>query len=400
VVIYRLEDGLRTHVLDGHSGSVYCLAPSGDGQWLATGSSDQTIRFWPLAGCDSLAPLGTRFERRDAAVVVAQVDKNGFGDVGGLKAGDVVEEFKINRTAIAADAFLERFAALPPNDVIEMQVRRPGVAAPVQFLTTKRDRPALTLYVGIDQEWVFWMPRGYYDSSVTGDSNHLGWQVNRAPFGKLVATEFFKIRTHERELRQIKGAPGNLLDRLLDTADESVTLGPPPVAQPAEVLTDQPPRVVPLAGAGGIAVMGSDGKAIAPGSPLPEVVRMESGVLAIDWKLESLEKRAPVTFELRVDGRVVRPPDRPALNPATGVAVVPLRQELEPGKYKLMAVARKNDRGVEQAHFVTVEVTGKPRPKPRRLTVVTIAPSFDDPQLPEIKFAARDMDRLPPFFTG
>jgi hypothetical protein len=127
--------------------------------------------------------------------------------------------------------------------------------------------------------------------------------------------------------------------------------------------------------------------------------KMEPGVLAIDWKLESLEKRAPVTFELRVDGRVVRPPDRPALNPATGVAVVPLRQELEPGKYKLMAVARKNDPGVEQAHFVSVEVTGKPRPKPRRLTVVTIAPSFDDPQLPEIKFAARDMDRLPPFFT-
>ena len=63
VWFYRLEDGRPTRLCSGHSGPVYCLAPSKDGRWLATGSSDQTVRLWTLAGCDSPPTLGAEFGR-------------------------------------------------------------------------------------------------------------------------------------------------------------------------------------------------------------------------------------------------------------------------------------------------------------------------------------------------
>ncbi len=40
------KDTSRT--LAGHSGAVYAVAFSPDSQWLATGSLDETIRFWEI----------------------------------------------------------------------------------------------------------------------------------------------------------------------------------------------------------------------------------------------------------------------------------------------------------------------------------------------------------------
>src|SRR5262249_28596619 len=58
VILFDLETGQRVRYLVGHTDKVYALAPSPDGKWLVTGSSDQTVRLWRLEGRDRVPSLG------------------------------------------------------------------------------------------------------------------------------------------------------------------------------------------------------------------------------------------------------------------------------------------------------------------------------------------------------
>lgn len=49
VALYDVLSGRRTLVLTGHPDGVLALAFSGDGRWLVSGSSDQTVRIWEVA---------------------------------------------------------------------------------------------------------------------------------------------------------------------------------------------------------------------------------------------------------------------------------------------------------------------------------------------------------------
>ncbi len=398
VAIYRLDDGVLTRFLDGHTGAVYCVAPSRDGKWLATGSSDQTILLWSTAGCDTIAPLGAEFERRGQTLAIKSVTPRGHAEISGLQAGDVIESIYVRARKQEAEAFLKSVAAIAPNTGIEFEVSRPPAAERLRFGTTKRDRPVLSLFVGRDREWVLWMPRGYYDTSVAGDSTLLGWQINRTTPERPLPTDFFPIRTHERALRQPRSAPGNLIDRLLDTGDEAVVLGEQPRDQAPEIVKDRPPpQLTAQVGAGGAAIREADGPAIDVGGPLPERIAMAPGRVVVDWKIVPGPAQAAGQIELRVDGQTIRPSERLAIDAAAGVATVSQPLDLDPGTYRLTALAR-DETGIERAHHLTAEVVGPSRPKPERLKVLAIAPTFSGP-LPQIPFAQKDAEDLAPFFA-
>jgi hypothetical protein len=236
VVFHRRDDGLRTRFYAGHAGFVYCLAPSPDGRWLATGSSDQTLRLWTLAGCDALAPLGADFGPGPAAAerVVARVEPLGFAEAMGLQAGDVIEKYVIGDAFLPPEDFFARVGSVPPNTPIQFQVRRQidvlGLTFTERFPlgTTKRDAPALSFFPGLDGEWVLWMPRGYYDTSIAGDRRFLGWHINPPALSPPRPTDYLAIEQFEREMRR-----PDLLNRLDATADPLAVLREDPRGWPS-----------------------------------------------------------------------------------------------------------------------------------------------------------------------
>ena len=49
IKLWRIADGTLSRILEGHAGSVSSVAFAPDGQTLASGSFDNTIRLWRIA---------------------------------------------------------------------------------------------------------------------------------------------------------------------------------------------------------------------------------------------------------------------------------------------------------------------------------------------------------------
>ena len=250
VVIYARQNNgtyLRTRVLTGHEAGVYALAPSPDGRWLLTGSADQTLRLWPLAGCDQLPAFGATFAPADdGTFTVAAVAPFSFAEAAGLQPGDLVQDFYLEGKPRDPATGLAAIDSTPPDARVEFRVKRGEALIPLG--NTRRDSPALSLFVGLDREWVVWTPRGHYETSIAGDRRFLGWHRNGATVNVdnpevdlAAATDFFTIDRFETELRQ----PA-VLDTLLATADLAASLAaaPAPAHQPVPLVAqDAPPRL-------------------------------------------------------------------------------------------------------------------------------------------------------------
>ena len=186
IVIHGLADGQKTRELLGHSGPVYGLAPSPDGRWLASVSADQTLRLWSLAGCDSRPPLGARLERDAQGYwIVKEVAVRSFAEQMGVKVDDrVAGAWKwqgSGREALAIERLDAEIDTIPPSFGVRLvlDLIRAGARVAPMPQTSRRDQPALSLLAAANKEWILWMPEGYYDTSIAGDSRLLGWHVNR-----------------------------------------------------------------------------------------------------------------------------------------------------------------------------------------------------------------------------
>ncbi len=191
VVVFDFETGRRTRMFAGHSGPVVSVVSSPDGRWLASSSFDQVIMLYALAGCDRRPALGARLRQQaDSSWVIHEIEPASFAEAIGLQAGDVVLEAAIGMEMYARTGRIERFSAdadevAPGLQMIGLRVRRLLMlpilnAIPVTKLIpcTKRDNALLTLFPGIDKEWVLWTRQGYYDSSAVADQKYLGWHRN------------------------------------------------------------------------------------------------------------------------------------------------------------------------------------------------------------------------------
>jgi len=373
VIFFRLEDGARTRLYAGHSGPVYTLAPSPDGLWLATGSSDQTVRFWRLAGCDTLAPLGARFQTQAGRTTVAGIEPRSFAEAMNLRVGDQLQEIYIGGKRVADVAPL---ASVVPNTKIEFAVLRAGKR--VELITTKRDAPVLSLFPALDREWVLWTPRGYYDTSAIGDRRYLGWHRNR--LAATEPTDYFSFDNFEKDLRK-----PTELDRLLQTADlaalDPAPGGPVPPRAPEQIVAeDRLPKLEVV------------------GPPRPAFEPLVAGDAAVPIRVRaSTEDGADgrgLIRSLRVlvdSGKVTEI----AFNPPVATVDREVTVRMNPGIHKVSVVA-VNSLSKERAN--TFDVIAPPAQKPveqepPRLIVLAIgAGAFGkgDTGLPAIPFAAED----------
>jgi WD40 repeat protein len=392
VLIINLDTGQRTRYFAGHAGPVYALAPSADGRWLVTGSSDQTVRLWALAGCDTPPPLGATLRRAANGVrTVATITPNGFADRMGLKAGDVVEKCYVGAAEQPQDTFFGQVNGVLPNTQVVLQVRRAG--AVVRLLTTRRESPALSLFPGEDGEWVAWVPEGYYDASPAGDRRYLGWHRNApwlswplpaglAWFRWPSPTDFFPAQRFEAELRR----PA-VLDVLFRTADMTQALAaaappappapappPAPVRPPAVLVAeDAPPRI----------------RLLAP-APRPDRGALAVGAPALTIRAVASSGGSSLVSSLRVliDGRQVAAPT--LIVPPSAEVDRELPVTVPPGRYRLSVVAT-NAKGKERSEGFDVEYAAPPPREPRLVVVAAGTGAFDDTGVPAIRFADRDL---------
>jgi WD40 repeat protein len=379
VAFYNLDDGKRTRLYAGHSGPVYALAPSPDGKWLVTGSSDQTARVWKLAGCDTLAPLGATYEKdANGQWHVATVDRLGFADLMGMKANDQVEMFIIgDDPPLTPDVFLARVGSVPPNTPIQFMVRRGAEQIPLG--TTRRDAPVLALFLGLDREWVLWMPQGYYETSTDGDRRYLGWHRNGTTAAR--PTDYFAADKFERELRQPIVLTTLLQQADLGAALAAVAVGP--ARDPAQLAKTDGPPVIRIVGP--------------PARSLDKPLVANAPAVAVRAIVETEGRRPIRELRVQVDGRTIGAPL--VFDPPVAQLDRPLELPALSGTHRVNVVA-VNDQGKERIEGFELD---SPAPPPRtpRLAVLAIGAGgpFQDQAIPTIRFANEDAKDVSAFLS-
>lgn len=380
VLIFDPETGKRLRHLDGHEGPVTALAPSPDGRWLATASTDQVVRLWPLAGCDRPATLGLTLRKDpDGSWLIDSVERLGFADRDRMKLqpGDEFLYANVNTTEQSAsrpaewsqdfDAWLEQADAAPPKTTMQAFVRRGEEILGVS--TTKRDKPVLSLFVGLDHEWVLWMPEGYYETSIHGDRRYLKWHRNGP--GADQPTDIFPADRFERELRR-----PDVLTTLVRTADLDQALAALPIEarDPETLVAGGAPPIVEIEAAAGANLDAE----IAAGP----AIRIAPTVRADDGRSLIREVRIQVNGLTIGDPRVFDPPVREFAGPF----LVPIGS----GPHRVSVVA-VNEQSRSRIVGVDVERREPPAKQPRVAVLgIGVPGPFDGEAIAPILFADSD----------
>jgi WD40 repeat protein len=421
VAVFDFESGERKRVYAGHSSPVVSLAPSPDGRWLASGSMDQTVMLYPLDGCDARALLGFTYgPRLDRVLRILSVEPKSFAAAMGLLPGDVLVRVGIGwgednkrfyNTPQEIEGFFGQLPGLDPYlYMIGIKVRRTLMIPTIGLITyetelptTRRNNPALVLFLGTDREWLFWTPQGYYDTSIEGDARFLGWHIN-PPFRTTRPTDFVPIGTFAETMNR-----RDVVDRVwrtgvLDLAAAvpapapvrapAAAPAPAPIAAPPTVVVaeNQPPRIVFASVQGGTEL---------PAPWLPWTVDRPNPQITI--RIAAAGKSPIRRRRIILDERpITRDPNVEPVGELN--EVVPLNG-LPPNRRVRLAVEAANEGGsqrTETIDLVYVPVANPPKPAeppppapaPPRLHLLTIGCDQFAGGLPPIEFASHDAKSL------
>ncbi len=261
------------------------------------------------------------------------------------------------------------------------EARGPNGTTPFVRAISKRDSPILTLFPGVDHRWVLWSPRGYYDSSADGDRKFLGWLTNRGTVAQLLAGSFDSIDKFEARFRQLK-APGNVIDRLLDTGNPQVAVAANPAA--ADPATSR-----------------LDALAISPAVPAarpPGPIPVAAPTLVVNYRAVAATLAALIReVWVEMNGkRVANVPLAAPVQNTQGQLTLPIGEERDI-RANLVVV---DGQGVQRVQSLDISNQTPPPPLARKskLEIVAIgADDFSDKRFPRIQYAESDARDLAKF---
>ncbi len=206
-----------------HNGEILSVGVSHDGRYLVSGSEDQTIKVWSLAGLANINPgfpqssiWGADFGLEGGQLVVRNVLNVGIAFGRQLREGDVVATMQFGLQQANGPAQMKAVLdQREPWEAVVLTVNRGGqLQKPVVIVPGWE--PLMTLLVDQRDEWALFTPEGFYDASVAEGQTLFGWQINRGPnyTPRFLAAETLQ-KDFERPdlLRQILGA-GSVIDAL------------------------------------------------------------------------------------------------------------------------------------------------------------------------------------------
>jgi WD40 repeat protein len=185
----------------GHSGSVRSVAVSPDGQYLASGSEDQSVILWKISESGYAYSMRTIFDTKEFGDYFSSLPVDSLTREPSKKAWeDVMRWMRSNNQQRQLKE-------------IDAAYRKLG-----EILI-----PFATLFLAEDNEWVCWTPKGYFSCSSAG-GQYFGWHINRG-IEKLAefynAEQYFEILYRPKELtRSI--VQGKRIEEILSESGERV----------------------------------------------------------------------------------------------------------------------------------------------------------------------------------
>ena len=192
-VIDRDSDGYASQrrKFIGHTPSlITSIAPSPNGEMIATSSTDGTIRIWSLRGISDAGVFD--FGIRGTQVLdvpgaphweeqyQSEGYKAGIRDTDEILSVNGIPYYEYQETSISQKAKPGEFATV----VVRQRASAQNGVGPERKLRVKmvrgaeKVRPLLSLFISQNGDWIIWTPDGYYDASPGGD-RYIGFHINQ-----------------------------------------------------------------------------------------------------------------------------------------------------------------------------------------------------------------------------
>ena len=170
----------------GHDDSIAAVAFCADGTALSSGGDNQALHFWAPTHRVGQAVATLRGAGRTLwNAGIDEFDQIGFGAVPAryMPAQHALRQQRFDLCAMALHTACPSEGDGCDSESAKWSLRAPapGLTIPLRCRAPGSDPaepPDLTLFVGVDDEWVVYSRSGYYDASPRGDL-HFGYHVNR-----------------------------------------------------------------------------------------------------------------------------------------------------------------------------------------------------------------------------
>ena len=152
--MYNLSGNLVKEFV-GHTAGVRTVAVTKDGRYMASGGEDQTIKIWKLNEPGLVPSMAEVFEGNEW---MEYFEELGVDSLARLASGEAWKEAINHVKNIGDKTYRDIEKAF--NNLGETVI------------------PFANLFVSSDDEWISWVPSGYFNCSSAG-GQYFGWHVNR-----------------------------------------------------------------------------------------------------------------------------------------------------------------------------------------------------------------------------